>query len=115
MPMISTEPAEREDFWQVGFAAAFGLFLGLALLKLGHPVVLNEAVERPQSQFEVIFQSWPVEWGYALLVPVALLGAKVARLRLPEPRWVMVMPLAWFGWQLISATDRKSTRLNSSH
>ena len=53
MPMISTEPAEREDFWQVGFAAAFGLFLGLALLKLGHPVVLNEAVERPQSQFEI--------------------------------------------------------------
>ena len=99
------------------YALAFGMFLGLALLKFGNPVILNGIVLPPRSLTEAWSDPWPPIWAVWLLLPFAALGAWITiaqRLRWSMSRWLWVLPLVWLGWQLISATatvDRQLTEV----
>ncbi len=100
------------------FATAAGLFLGLTLMKFGNPPIFDAMVERPGTALELFIQPWPIAWGYGLLGGVALLGLFVVRGPAPVPRWPWLLPLAWFGWQLVSATgtvDARLTRIVLAH
>lgn len=89
-----------------------GLWLGLALLKFGNPVIFDDQVARPVSLFQWLIQPWPLAWGLFLFVPVALAGLRVWR-RVPSPPvWVIVLPLAWLGWQMLSALCSVDPRLS---
>jgi O-antigen ligase len=90
------------------YALVFGLFLGLAILKFGNPVILDQKITPPVSPSEFWADAWPPHWGNWILLPLALAGAALvltSRPRWPATRWLWLLPLLWFGWQLFSATQ----------
>ena len=104
-----------------GFALALGLVLGLALWKFGNPVVLDSRIAPPTSLLEAWSQSWPPRWGFWFLTPVVFFGIRYAIVHKPlwsGSRWLWILPLAWLGCQLASATqttDGALTRLTLVH
>ena len=59
------------------FALVLGLFLGLALLKFGNPVILDGRIPAPTSLLEALSltQPWPTRWGNWLILALAAVGA----------------------------------------
>lgn len=100
------------------FAALAGAFFGLALLKFGNPAVLEKLIERPANGWEWIFNGWPVSVGFGLIAGVAVMGIFVARWKTNSPRWLVLLPCVWLGWQFIAAThtvDAELTRATLKH
>ena len=85
------------------FSGAAGLWLALALIKFGNPVILGQQIQAPASREELVLYPWPVAWGYALLGFVFLLGLRFWRWQTPAPRWLGALPAVWLGWQGLSA------------
>ncbi len=85
------------------FAGAFGVLLGLALLKFGNPVILDRLVEPPRNILELIFQPWPVVWGYGLLAGCCVVSVASIRFKSHAPAWVISLPLVWLVWQALTA------------
>jgi len=99
------------------YALSFGLFLGLSIIKFGNPVILDQKIILPTSLQEAWIYAWPSHWAYGLLVPLALAGAAlgvVSGLRWPGNRWLWMLPLLWFSWQLISARLTVDGRLTAA-
>lgn len=95
------------------YAIAFGLFLGLAVVKFGNPVILEKIIESPQSWSDTLHDAWPLQWANWLLVALALLGLPLAfqKSRWPASRWLWILPLIWLAWQFLSATQSPHTDL----
>jgi O-antigen ligase len=55
---------------------------------------------------------WPISWAYGLLGVLAIWGLFVATKRFRCPRWLVAMPLVWFGWQLLSGTHSLNGELS---
>ena len=90
------------------YALAFGLFLGLAILKFGNPVILDSKITPPNSLSEFWNYAWPTHWASWILVPLAIAGATLAVMEKsswPRIKWLWLLPLLWFGWQLFSAGE----------
>lgn len=96
-----------------GFAALAGLFLGIALLKFGNPALLDHLVVPPTNYWEYVIQPWPLAWGYLALGLLTLAGLAVARWRLPQPRWLVLLPVAWLAWQCLAALTTRDPKLTS--
>ena len=99
------------------YALAFGLFLGLCILKFGDPVILDQKISPPHSLSEAFQYSWPTHWANWILWPLAIIGAFliVPRIRLlPCPLWLLVLPLPWLGWQIVSATQSVDSFLTAT-
>jgi O-antigen ligase len=87
------------------FAALFGAFLGLALLKFGTPPIMEKYTTAPEDVYQVILGSpWPIAWGHTLLAGLVLLGVFAFRWRSASPLWILGLPLAWLGWQLVAGS-----------
>jgi len=100
------------------FGAAFGGFLGLSLLKFGNPPIMQKFVGWPGTGYEWLLSGWPLTVGYALLVPVCLLGLLAMRWWIPVQKWLVALPVAWLAWQFVSATrtvDAELTRETLKH
>ncbi len=99
--------------WSLGlgtllFPLLFGLFLGLTILKFGNPVILDAKISAPHDFAEAWGEAWPPHWAFWFLIPLALVGLCLAitgQPRWPGSRWLWILPLGWFGWQLVSATQ----------
>ena len=134
------------------YALIFGLFLGLAILKFGNPVILDGKIPTPVSISDYLHDPWPTHWANWGLLPLAGIGAVlifrgksspsprpngerkrelVTPNRAPKSesgrnfpgrggsfeinnRWLWLLPLLWFGWQLVSATQTVDARLTSA-
>src|SRR5208283_619080 len=99
------------------YALVFGLFLGLAILKFGNPVILDQKITPPVSPSEFWADAWPTHWGNWILLPLALTGAALvftSKPRWPGTRWLWLLPLLWFGWQLFSATQTVDGNLTTT-
>jgi hypothetical protein len=99
------------------YALGFGLFLGLAILKFGNPVILDQKITPPVSPSEFWTYAWPTHWGNWILLPLALAGAVLAFIgkpRWPSTRRLWALPLLWFGWQLLSATQTLDGNLTAT-
>ena len=104
-------------------SGVFGAVLGLAVLKLGNPVILEQQIGTPSTPEDWISQPWPPRTGRWLLLGLALVMAVLpgawAGLRDGlRPRWLWLPPLAWLGWQAVSATgtvDAALTRATLPH
>jgi O-antigen ligase len=99
------------------FPGLFGAFLGLALLKFGNPPIMAKFVERPTDLTEWIIIAWPLDVGYGLLGVIVVVGLFEARVSASQ-KWLLVLPLAWLGWQFISAThtvDAELTKQTLKH
>ena len=99
------------------YALVFGLFLGLAILKFGNPVILDQKITPPVSPTEFWTDAWPTHWSNWILLPLALTGAALvftSKPRWPGTRWLWLLPLLWFGWQLLSATQTVDGNLTAT-
>jgi O-antigen ligase len=99
------------------YALAFGLFLGLCLWKFGNPVILDSKITPPASPADFLNDPWPTRWANWIFLPLALTGAAMAfskNLRWPGPKWLWLLPLLWFGWQLCSATQTVDDNLTAT-
>jgi hypothetical protein len=98
-------------------ALAFGLFLGLCIWKFGNPVILDSKITSPNSLSEFWNYTWPTHWANWILLPLAIAGAILAlakKSRWPQKKWLWLLPLLWFGWQLFSATQTVDSNLTST-
>ena len=98
------------------YTLAFGLFLGLTILKFGNPVILDGKITPPASFAEFWNDPWPTHWANWILLPLALVGAAIAlakKPRWPATKWLWLLPLLWFGWQLFSATQTVDATLTA--
>ena len=89
------------------FALAFGALLGLAIWKFGNPVILDHQIGMPSTPQQYLSDPWPIHWAGWVLVPFAVIGALLARknsANWPRPAALWLLPLAWLGWEFISAT-----------
>ena len=95
------------------YALAFGLFLGLCILKFGNPVILDQKISQPTTLHEYWTDAWPIHWVNWVLLPLVAIGGVLifTSLGTPQsrqlrlPRWLLILPLLWFGWQVVSATQ----------
>jgi hypothetical protein len=106
------EPAQSRRGPRV-FAVLAGLFFFVAVLKFGDPVILENVFQPPENVQAAIFESWPVKWGYWLMLPLIVAGLAAIRWRTPSLKWPLALPLAWLLWQFISATQTVSPKLTS--
>ncbi len=101
------------------FALVLGLFLGLALLKFGNPVILDGRIIPPTSLLEAlsVTQPWPTRWGNWLMLALAAVGAVIGimqRNRGALGRGLTLLPLGWFAWQCVSATQTVDGELTAT-
>jgi O-antigen ligase len=99
------------------YAFAFGLFLGLCIWKFGNPVILDGKIIPPVSFGDFWNDPWPTHWANWIFLPLALVGVAIAfskKLRWPETKWLWLLPLLWFGWQLFSATKTVDDNLTAA-
>ncbi len=99
------------------YALVFGLFLGLAILKFGNPVILDRKIAPPVSPSEFWTYAWPTHWGNWILLPLALTGVALgftSKPRWPGTRLLWLLPLLWFGWQLFSAMQTVDANLTAT-
>lgn len=99
------------------YALVFGLFLGLAILKFGNPVILDNKISPPASLSDFWNDAWPTHWANWILLPLALTGAAIVfakKFRWPGTKWLWLLPLLWFGWQLFSATQTVDVDLTAT-
>ena len=90
------------------YALVFGLFLGLAVWKFGNPAILDKVIRAPISWSDFWSDAWPLEWANWTLLFLALVGTVLIVFKMPRwpgKRWLWILPLVWFGWQLVSATQ----------
>jgi hypothetical protein len=100
-----------------GYALAFGLFLGLAIVKFGNPVILDQKISPPASFSELITDFWPSHWAIWVWLPFALAGGWLIWRSKPYWKgtfWLWLLPLIWLGWQLLAATATVDVSLTSS-
>jgi hypothetical protein len=102
---MKSEPSiDRRAFF---YALAFGLFLGLTIWKFGNPVILDSKITTPATLNDFWNDAWPVRWANWIFLPFALVGAVFIfqkKITWPQTKWLWLLPLIWFGWQLLSAT-----------
>src|SRR6266567_7028917 len=66
------------------FAALFGGFLGLSLVKFGNPPIMEKWVTSPAGFLELLLGTpWPIGWAYWLLGLVGVVGALTAHWNQP--------------------------------
>jgi hypothetical protein len=91
-----------------GYALLFGFFLGLALVKFGNPVILDQKIPPPASLGECVMDFWPTHWAIWIWLPLALAGGLLIRQHKcgwPGTFWLWLLPLIWLGWQCLSGTS----------
>jgi hypothetical protein len=106
--------SEKKSGGMEFYAFAFGLFLGLTILKFGNPVILDSKITPPASSAEFWNDPWPTHWANWIFLPLALAGAAIVlskKSRWPGKKWLWLLPLLWFGWQLFSATQTVDANL----
>jgi O-antigen ligase len=109
--------SERKSGGMEFYALAFGLFLGLTILKFGNPVILDSKIPPPISFSEFWNDPWPTHWANWIFLPLALIGAPIIfskKLRWPTTKWLWLLPLLWFIWQLFSATHTVDANLTAT-
>ena len=100
------------------YALAFGLFLGLCILKFGDPVILDQKILPPANISEFWSDAWPTHWDNWIFFPLATAGA-IVLLSSPWPqlrftRALVFLPLLWLGWQFVSATQTVDANLTAT-
>lgn len=114
----SARPAPPALRYRELWLLAFGLFLGLSLLKFGNPVVLDRQIPAPASLAELWSQPWPLRWSFGALALLGLVGAPLlihgfqTRMRQVNP-WLWTPLVVWYLWQLMSASQTVDSTLTS--
>lgn len=98
----SWNPEKKRDLLDL----AAGILLGFGFLKFGTPATLAEMVPPPADLIEILFFSWPLQWGYflcAVLSVTLLIAGRSAWKSKDFFHWALLPCILWFGWNLIAA------------
>ncbi len=114
MPAMAVSSSSDSGIWPKTFACLTGAWLGVSLVKFGNPVILDRLVESPGGFWEVVFNPWPVAWGYWMLIALVISGAGVVRFKTSAPSWLVASPMVWFVWQLVAATRTADVQLTKA-
>jgi O-antigen ligase len=110
------------------YALAFGVFLGVAILKFGNPIILDGIITPPTSLAEFWNDPWPTHWANWVFLPFAVLGGLLVFKNLNRKHsekskienrkskmiWLWLLPVLWLGWQLFSATKTVDASLTAA-
>src|SRR5665213_1427528 len=99
------------------YALAFGLSLGLCIWKFGNPVILDQKISAPVTPSDFLNEPWPTHWANWIFLPFAAVGAILIfrrKISWPRTKWFWLLPLAWLGWQFVSATQTVDSGLTAS-
>ena len=96
---MSNQGQDRPAQWQNVFAAGAGLWLAVALIKFGNPVILDHQVTAPTSFSEALMVSWPALWAYCLSITVLIIGWDCGR----RPAWWLAGLVVAFHWLVLPA------------
>ena len=96
-PLPTTRP------WEALYGGLFGLWLGLALLKFGNPVVLAHKIETPSDLLQFLINPWPLAWGSLLMLPLMAVALFHRQWPRGAPVWVLALPAVWFAFQVVAA------------
>ena len=99
------------------YALAFGLFLGLCIWKFGNPVILDQKFSTPLTLADYLNDAWPPHWANWILLPLAAAGALLVfqnKISWSSSKWLWLLPLAWLGWQFVSATQSVDADLTTA-
>src|SRR6266446_3914861 len=110
-PAPSPLEIPETNLWQKAFPFVMGVLLALVFVKFGNPVIFGELIETPRSGIELAINAWPTAWGYCLLAIALAFGVSSWKWKLAGPKWIMILPLVWFGWDLLSACQTINGRL----
>jgi hypothetical protein len=95
-------------------AGLLGIIIGIALLKFGNPGILEKYTETPTNIWEFIFWSpWPIGWAYGMIAAAVVAGLFVFRWPKTAPKWLVILPAVWLGWQFIAGAQSLDARLTS--
>ncbi|MBC8001271.1 MAG: O-antigen ligase family protein [Opitutaceae bacterium] len=111
---MNSRPAAASDRSTDVFSLLAGAFIGLTFLKFGNPVIFDGRIVVPRTFQDAVETVWPVSWGYALLGMLMVFGLFVGRVKKATPRWALILPAAWLGWQLLSATQTVKSSLTAA-
>ena len=111
-PMNQSTPATHS--WRASlrkttaeiFAGLVGLWIAVALIKLGNPIILDSRIETPSGCLEAIFQPWPVSWGYVIFGITFLAGFSVWKWSHQVSPFLLWAPAAWLVWQCVASLQR---------
>lgn len=99
------------------YALVFGFFLGLCIWKFGNPAILDEKIDAPTTLPDAWQFAWPLRWANWLLLPLVAIGAGLmmrGKMAWPRSKWLWMLPLAWLGWQFVSATHSVDSTLTAA-
>ena len=99
------------------YALAFGLFLGLCIWKFGNPVILDQKISTPATLSDFLNDAWPTHWANWIWPPLATFGALLIfqnKISWPRSKWLWLLPLAWLGWQFLSAMQTVDADLTTA-
>src|SRR5439155_15201305 len=109
-----SHPDSKETLRRV-FAGSFGAFLGLSLLKFGNPPIMEKWVTTPANIYECMYgYPWPMAWAWYFLGWIAGTGLYGAQWKRGTPGWLLALPLIWFGWQCLAATQTVDAELTGA-
>ena len=105
MPAIpkKTVPCVRPPVAQRIFTGMAGLFLLVAILKFGTPVILDRLVTPPENFLAAVIESWQLKWGFRFVAVLLVGGLLAVRWKTASLSWSLALPLFWLGWQFLSA------------
>jgi O-antigen ligase len=99
------------------YALVFGVFLGLCIWKFGNPVILDHKIATPATVSDFLGDAWPTHWANWILAPLAAWGVLLVFPGGPSrfsTNWLWLLPLAWLGWQFVSATQSVDADLTTA-
>src|ERR1044071_4348155 len=111
------------------YALTFGLFLGLCIWKFGNPIILDQKISPPHSFSEFLNDAWPTHWANWIFWPLTMVGialvfknrrsihsekSEIKNRKSTINYWLWFLPLLWFGWQLLSATQTVDADLTAA-
>jgi O-antigen ligase len=111
--MSRTTPAVPLASIPALFSALAGIWVAVTLVKFGNPVILDAKIHTPETASELLYFPWPIRWGYIGIT--ILLLASIPFFRRSEfnkeragggrLKWFLALPLLWFAWQVLSASQ----------
>ena len=112
---VANDPHERlRTLW----SGLLGVFFSACILRFGNPAILDDPAVSVKGLIPLVSSEPPTNARHIGLALITLLGLILARRPARIPRWVIVLPLAWIGWQFVAAVhtvDAGLTRAALKH